>query len=440
MPLPRKLLLILVRHPNQTLSPGEISASLWPNSGEVKQTKRYHDNLPLVVHRLRQVFASGPLGREVIRGVYGKGYRLEASVESFSGLKACSDRCQPDQPGSPPRLPSSAEDPARTEDPRLLSSLFYAEAHDLWPDNDPYSLPRQQWLIQQSIDYDPTFGQGYLELCYLQLLQCLWGVRSSASTLPGLQRWLHMGDALPTQAPGWAAIKAEAMSLLFWQPQTSDRLYGNWLASTLPPGLPRLSWARHLIFTGRAGLALDCLQSQAHQNLRQGWLLTSLAHAALGEIPMAQEAALHQLRLNPALVGSQLFLAMLAALRGESEAATAWIEACGILEKPFQGSLALVAYALAQGRLRSRAQHLLDEAMTLIPASPDRVGAPGYWGLAALALDRSADAIVLLKLSVRQRCYSAPVLLATPFLAPYAHTPAGHLFRSRMGRAFVSAP
>ena len=131
---------------------------------------------------------------------------------------------------------------------------------------------------------------------------------------------------------------------------------------------------------------------------------------------------------------------MLSALRGDAETATRSIEASRLLDKPFQGSLALVAYALAQGRLRPRAQRLLDEALAVIATAPDQAGALGYWGLAALALDRSSDAIGLLKLSVRRRCYAAPALLATPFLTPYASTPAVQLFRERMGRAFVATP
>lgn len=405
---------------------------LWPAQSGVGHASQKCGNLSLVVHRLRQVFATGPLGREVIQGVYGKGYRLEASVEPLLGSPHSLEQ-------SSPRLADSASGlPFNDGDRSLLSGLFYAEAHDLWPDRDPATLPRQQWLIQQSIDYDPSFSQGYLELCYLQMLQCLWGVRSSVSILPLLQHVLTIGDALPSQAPGWGAVKAEAMSLLFWQPQTSDRLYGNWLASTLPPGLPRLSWARHLIFTGRPRSALQLLQSQTFPSLCQGWLVTALAHAALGEISAAQRAAEHQVHLNPTFVGARLFLAMLAALQGESEAACAWIEACGLLEKPFQGSLALAAYSLAQGRLRPRAQQWLDEALALIRTTPERAGALAYWGLAAVALDRSSEAISLLKQSVRQRCYAAPVLLATPFLTPYAQTPAVHLFRERMGQAFVA--
>ncbi|MFN9619238.1 MAG: hypothetical protein ACK55X_05955 [Synechococcaceae cyanobacterium] len=365
---------------------------------------------------------------------------MDASVEFFSGSQSRPDCDEPDQSDPPLQVAAGPVDRISADERRFLSGLFYAEAHDLWPDRDPSSLPRQLWLMQQCIDHDPGFSQAYLELCYLQLLQCLWGVRSSTSTLPGLQRWLRLGDALPSPPPGWAAVKAEALSLLCWQPQASHRLYANWLESSLPSGLPRFSWARHLIFTGRPRLALQLLQSQAHPNLSQGLLVTSLAYAALGQIPAAQQAAEHQLRLNSAFVGSRLFLGILSALRGESEAATAWIEACGVLEKPFQGSLALAAYALAQGRMRSRAQQLLDEALALIPAVPDRAGALGYWGLAALALERSDDAISLLKLSVRRRCYSAPVLLATPFLTPYAPTPAVQLFRERMGRAFIATP
>jgi hypothetical protein len=321
----------------------------------------------------------------------------------------------------------------------MTSRVFYFEAHDYWPNRDPYGLARQQWLLQQSVEHDLGFSQGRLELCYFHLLQCLWGVRTAASTLPNLQRFLDLGDQQASQAPGWAAIKAETLSLLLWQPQTSQRLYGSWLGPTLPAGLPRFSWARHLIFTGRPRQALRILTELLHKDLSQGWLALSLAHCALGDIAAAEQAAQQQLRVNPAMVGSKLFLAMLVALRGEAELATKLVEESGLLERPFQGSLAMVAYALAQGRLNKRANQLLDESLALVSQDPDAAGALGYWGLAALALDRSYEAIGLLKLSVRRRCYAAPVLMATPFLQPHANTPAGQMFRERMGSAFVTS-
>jgi hypothetical protein len=62
-----------------------------------------------------------------------------------------------------------------------------------------------------------------------------------------------------------------------------------------------------------------------------------------------------------------------------------------------------------------------------------------YWGLAALALDRPTDAIQLLKLSIHERCYSAPVLFNTPLLQPYRHTPAYRLFADKMRQSFCAA-
>jgi DNA-binding winged helix-turn-helix (wHTH) protein/Flp pilus assembly protein TadD len=428
MPLQQELLLVFVRHPKQILTQKELISRLWPGK---KAAKAQHPALNLAVHRLRQVFAQGPLGIEVIRSIYGKGYCFEATVELMYTPKP-----KPDGSPSAP-LSASKQTLLKGYDRSMASRLFYFEAHEYWPNRDPYRLPRQQWLLQQSLECDPSFSQGRLELCYFYLLQCLWGVRTAASTLPDLQSCLDIGDQQASQAPGWEAIKAETMSLMLWQPQISQRLYGNWLGPSLPAGLPRFSFARHLIFTGRPRQALRLMADMLHQDLSQGWLVQSMAHCALGDIAAAEQAAQQQLRVNPGLVGSKLFLAMLGALRGEAELATRLVEEIGILERPFQGSLSMVCYALAQGRLAKRANQLLDEALALVSQDPDAAGALGYWGLAALELDRSYEAISLLKLSVRRRCYAAPVLMSTPFLEPHRRTPAAQLFRERMDQAFV---
>ena len=428
MPLQQELLLIFVRHPKQTLTQKELISRLWPGQ---QAAKAQRPALSLAVHRLRQVFAQGPLGIEVIRSIYGKGYCFEATVELIYTP-------EPKANGSRSASASASKETLlKGYDRSMASRLFYFEAHDYWPNRDPYRLPRQQWLLQQSLEYDPNFSQGRLELCYFYLLQCLWGVRTAASTLPELQSCLDLGDQQASQAPGWEAIKAETMSLMLWQPQISQRLYGNWLGPSLPAGLPRFSFARHLIFSGRPRQALRLMADMLHQDLSQGWLVQSMAHCALGDIAAAEQAAQQQLRVNPGLVGSKLFLAMLGALRGEAELATRMVEEISILERPFQGSLSMVCYALAQGRLAKRANQLLDEALALVSQDPDAAGALGYWGLAALELDRSYEAISLLKLSVRRRCYAAPVLMATPFLEPHRRTPAAQLFRERMDQALV---
>lgn len=423
--------MILARTPQQTVGYDCIINQLWPKRDKPDGMRA---NLALAAHRLRQVFAPGPLGAEVIRASYGKGYKLDVSVECLS----------PGNPIKPPSAPASAKgSPSASSSPleaQTLSQLYYIEAHDCWPSRDPYDLPHRQWLLQQSVSLDPSFSQGYLELCYYLLMQCFWGMRSSGRVLLELQKWLAMGDQQPSPAPGWDAIKAETMSLLLWQPQATHQTYGQWLGPTLPPSLPRFSWARHLIFTGRPRQALRLLNQQTHNTLTQGWLLIALAYCASGDLMAAQQACQQQLRLNPSLLGSRLFLGMLFALQGETKLATTLMADSGILERPFQGCQALVAYTLAQGSLRQRAHQLLDEALVLIGNDPDSAGALGYWGLAALALNRSSEAISLLKQSVRRRCYAAPILMATPFLHAHAQSPASSLFCERMRQAFVTTP
>jgi DNA-binding winged helix-turn-helix (wHTH) protein len=71
MPLQQELLLIFIKKPGLILSQQELISRLWPDQ---KATKTKRPALNLAIHRLRQVFAQGPLGSEVIRSIYGKGY------------------------------------------------------------------------------------------------------------------------------------------------------------------------------------------------------------------------------------------------------------------------------------------------------------------------------------------------------------------------------
>lgn len=410
----RQILLLFVNKGKALVSREEIAQLLWP--GQELTAKRLR-NVTLSVHRLRDVFAMGPLGGNVIRGIYGKGYRLTAPVQPC-----------PSSLGKPIKAHSSLR--AFTANP------FYGEAHDYWANRDPYRLTRQEWLLQKSVQFDPSFEQGYLELCYFQILQCFWGMRAAQEVLPDLQHLLETVDRFGRQPSGWLAIKAEVQSLLLWQPFTSEQLYGTWLADTLPTGMPLMAWARHLIFTGKPRTAIHLLKAHVSEDLCQGWLVLAMAYCAVGNLPAAEEAIHRQLSLDPTMVGTRLLWALLLAGQGHSAQATQLVLETGILDRPFQGIQALAAYTLAQGSLHTRAQQLLDEAMTRIHERPSQTGALGYWGLAALALEREVEAIQCLKLSVRHRCYSAPVLFATPFLKPYANSPAYRLFAEKMGRAF----
>ncbi len=420
MPLLQEhLLVFFAKNANQLLSRDEIAAGIFGLKTNENCTQK---NVTLMVHRLRQVLARGPLGQDIIRTIHSRGYILIAPVQA---MEPPSESLH----GLPRRWPVTPK-----------SNPFHCEAHDLWPHRDPYKLRRQELLLKKSIDHDPYFEQGYLELCYLQLLQCFWGMRSSLDVRPALQRQLLTLEQFPSKPDGWLAIKAEIQSLLLWQPDITQRLYGTWLADTLPGGMPCYSWARHLIFSGRPQTAVQLLTGHVRQDLCQGWMNLAMAYCALGDLAAAEGAVRHQLRVDAGMVGTRLFLAVLQASQGKSEQATRLIGDTGLLDRPFQGVQALTAYALARGDLRGHGHELLDQALALTKEAIAEVGAIGYWGLAALALGRQEEALQLLKLSVKHRCYSAPVLFRTPFLKPHANTLAVRLFTEAMRRGFAERP
>lgn len=73
------LLSLFVRHPNRLISYDEIANHLWPQQ---KPSPHWRRNISLTIHRLRQVFAMGPLGGQIFRSVYQCGYVLNADVEA----------------------------------------------------------------------------------------------------------------------------------------------------------------------------------------------------------------------------------------------------------------------------------------------------------------------------------------------------------------------
>ena len=121
MPLQQELLLIFIKKPGLILSQEEIISRLWPDQ---KATKTTRPALNLAIHRLRQVFAQGPLGSEVIRSIYGKGYSLEAPVAALHPPEPTLDRSPSAQQAS-----ASKETAVQTYDRSMTSRLFYLERH-----------------------------------------------------------------------------------------------------------------------------------------------------------------------------------------------------------------------------------------------------------------------------------------------------------------------
>lgn len=203
--------------------------------------------------------------------------------------------------------------------------------------------------------------------------------------------------------------------------------------------MPQQAWARHLIFTGSPQVAVKLLFDQVRDDLCQGWLNLAMAYLAAGQLSAAETAIQKQLHVDPEMIGPRLLLAVLRAILGQPDQATRLILDCGVLDRPFQGVQAIAAYALAKGDLRQRAHQLLEQALAHILEGTSGVGAFGYWGLAALALGRQQEAVDLLKLSIKHRCYSAPVLFSTPLIKPYSQTVAVRLFTSAMRRCFSAS-
>jgi hypothetical protein len=88
--------------------------------------------LSLAVHRLRQTFAGRPLGTEVVKAVYGKGYCLDCPVEAVlppesAPRPSCVEQ-MPVAPGLP--LASGVN----------LVQFYNSEAHNYWPGRDPCDL------------------------------------------------------------------------------------------------------------------------------------------------------------------------------------------------------------------------------------------------------------------------------------------------------------
>lgn len=423
------ILLLFVRRPNQLITREELAEELWRKDGAAE---RRFATVSVLIHRLRRVFAYGPLGSGFIRNIYGQGYILEAPVlalQTDGRTDSTDSLCK--QTGTEPNTLSAL---------RLQHNPFYEEVHDHWPSRDPAQLVRQEQLLRRSIDIQPWFTQAYLELCHFQILECFWGVHCTSEVLAKILIQIEVVDQLPVQPQGWWGVKAEVMSLFLWQPGTTQRLYGDWLSDSLPRGIAFYAWIRQLIFTGEAKQAIGLLEDYVQDELCQGWFLLALAHCAASNLAAAEVALQRQLSLNSTLVATRLFWAMVMAFRGRSERATSLVLQTGVLDRPCQGGQAIAAYCLARGSKKQMAHQCLDAAVESLASKPARMGAIGFWGLTALALDRHEEAIQLLRLSVRMRCYSAPFLHATPFLKPYATTPAYRWFSHRMNKVFMALP
>jgi DNA-binding winged helix-turn-helix (wHTH) protein len=416
-PLQHRALLLLIEEGGM-VSHERLSTSLWPLA-----RPRDPGALTQVIHGLRRVLDRGPLGGGVIQTVYGKGY---AYCGPLKALKAASANASP--------LVELADiQPWSDVSPTILHREAWARTRS----GNPLLLAEAVRLLTGCLTLDPQHREALVDLCHCRLLQAGWGMASTGAMGQELQSLLARARALAVEANTLAGLHAETLTILFWQSDRSDQLYGGWLPQRLPLDRPLLGWMRHLLFSGQADRALDLMNTRLQSDLPQGWGLKALAHIQRGEWAEAEAASRWQMYLR----GSQgatppLELALAVAQQGNGGAAADLVDHSGILQhQQLTGLHALAALALARGPRQALAAELLERAARENGRPNSQLGGLSLWGVTALALGESGLATRLLARAVRSRCGMAPIIWHGRLLEPYGEEPAVAVFRRRMARA-----
>jgi DNA-binding winged helix-turn-helix (wHTH) protein/tetratricopeptide (TPR) repeat protein len=414
-PLQRRLLLCFVRHAGQLLDKDTLMHEVWghTNVSDVSMAR--------AVHGLRQVLDQGPLGARAISTSYGAGYTFEAPVSLLTG--------------APDSVACAVPDPTpQLElDPRSLE--LYLEGRARIRERDWALLPTAERLLRRSLEIEPRFGAAVIQLAYVLLHRCSMGLAASAEVSQEIEELLSRAERCLPASDGVNGLRAELLSLLHWQPSLCDQSFGSWLQAQLGFGPPTLSWARHLLATGRPAKALDLLTPHLDPDLLIGWFVAAQAHLQLGEIGAALTAIDHQLAIDPQLRAALLLRALIESYGGKHREALASIERSRLLPAPFFSLQAIGAFVLARGGHSAEARQLLDRAVEAGPG----LTLPSLWALVALALEEERLAHQWFSAAVRDRCFQAPFVLCSPFLEGFAQRAPVQSFRSAMAVAFAPA-
>lgn len=399
-PLQRRLLQSLLDHAGEVVAKEVLLQEVWGHTG-VSDV-----NLARAMHGLRRILGRGPLGSGVIRTIYGSGYSLDVTVRRHRPL-----------PPSPTVAPSF---PTGTALSHFIEGLVQVRHRD------PMALPRAADHFRRCLSEQPGFAPAQLQRAATLLAQHRWGLSPASAIDDELEALLSELEASGAMEQEVRALRAEALSLLSWQPAQVEQRYGAWLPEQLTPGSGLHSWAWHLMATGRAAEALALLEPGLQPDIPCGWMLAGLAEALLDRPEAALERLRQPLELDPCLGGPRLLLALVLAQAGRWSEARAELERCPPLDGPLQGLSALV-FALGQGP--DAARERLEEAL----ASPrPHLPMASLWALVALHLNDQSRAALLLEKAVASRCGLAPLVLHWPGLAVHDDSAAVQQFRSRL--------
>ncbi len=393
-PLQRRLLQCFVRHNRTLLSKEQLMREVWGHEyvSEV--------SLARAVHSLRQVFAQGPLGSQLIRTVYGTGYILEASVREINS------------PEASPANPSSGLLPCLAQDDYLDALLALRQ-------QDPNQLALSESLLRRCLTAQPNFTPALVALSETLMLQRACGGDDPTSLSQEIETLVGQAEAQQTMTVEVEALRAETLLQLHRRPHEAAESFRTHQALAKKPGPGQRTWARLLLCLGESRTALQLLEQGLDPDRPHGWFLAALAHAHQGQFQQALEALKQQRQtINPAfpLPLNRLSEALILASQGDSEAALTALSAAGILVKPFGSLHAIAATVLALAGQQSQARSLVSEAHRL---EPRKLGLASLWGLAALNLDDKAGAEHFFRLATTHGCAAAFYLEESAFLAPH---------------------
>ena len=226
--LQRRLLVSLVRHAGRVLEKETLLQEVWGH------TQVSDVSLARAVHGLRRILGRGPLGPNVIRTIYGSGYRFDIAVSQRPGA----------EPAGPIR--------AGADFPSSQALVHFVEGLVQVRHRDPLQLPRAEQHFRECLKTTPNFGPALVQLAATELARYQWGQLSAAAIETEVERLLSQAEASGSVPDQVLALRVEVLTLLNWQAQLVEERFASWLPGQLTPGAPLHSWVRHLLATGRA--------------------------------------------------------------------------------------------------------------------------------------------------------------------------------------------
>lgn len=409
-PLQRRLLQSLLDHAGEVVAKDVLLQEVWGH------TSVSDVNLARAMHGLRRILGRGPLGSGVIRTIYGSGYSLNVTVRRHRPLP------------SSPAVTVTAPFPSGTALSYFIEGLVQVRHRD------PLALPQAAEQFRRCLAEQPGFAPAQLQRVATLLAHYRWGLSAASAIEAELEEGLSELEASGAMEQEVRALRAEALSLLSWQPAQVEQRYGAWLPELLSPGSGLHSWLWHLMATGRADEALALLEPGLRPDIPCGWMLAGLAAVLLDRPEEALTHLRQPLELDPSLVAPRLLLAVVLAQLGRRREALEELSRCASLDRPLQ---ALHALVLALGAESQAARlKLLEAVATPRPNLP----MASLWGLVALELGEHDRAAVLLEGAVDNRCGLAPLLLQWPGLAAHDGSAVVQQFRHRLQAFTELAP